>query len=263
MKRRLCFAVGVAAALTALVGCSKEPTPSTPDYELRTLTFEGEKWCALIDSKQYDGALLYGQGNTYSWYDEANTELMHSFTTPYWDGGHAISNYVVEDYTALPEGYFGWYELQLSTPNGGNGGSANFAVHNGYCDEFNGKIAPALEFKDGVERVVESMWVMNTSYMLNTLTYGDGYAGPATEATTLKIVAMGYNAMGEEVSRATFALCNRGELVTEWTKWDLTSLGKVAKVAFNLEASSDLIGEWGLACPAYFAYDDITVRFEK
>jgi hypothetical protein len=105
------------------------------------------------------------------------------------------------------------------------------------------------------------MWVMNTSYMLNTLTYGDGYAGPATEATTLKIVAMGYNAMGEEVSRATFALCNCGELITEWTKWDLTSLGKVAKVAFNLEASSDLIGEWGLASPAYFAYDDVAVRF--
>jgi hypothetical protein len=52
-------------------------------------------------------------------------------------------------------------------------------------------------------------------------------------------------------------------LITEWTKWDLTSLGKVAKVAFNLEASSDLIGEWGLASPAYFAYDDVTVRFEK
>jgi hypothetical protein len=51
------------------------------------------------------------------------------------------------------------------------------------------------------------------------------------------------------------------KFVTEWTKWDLSSLGKVVKVAFNLVGSDDMVGDYGLAVPGYFAYDDVTVRF--
>lgn len=47
----------------------------------------------------------------------------------------------------------------------------------------------------------------------------------------------------------------------EWTKWDLSVLGKVAKVDFNITGSSD--NGYGFSQPAYFAYDDVAVRFEK
>ena len=50
--------------------------------------------------------------------------------------------------------------------------------------------------------------------------------------------------------------------ISEWSKWDLTALGKGAKVTLNFAASDDLIGEYGLNCPAYFAYDNIAVRFD-
>ena len=93
--------------------------PEAPEYELRTLSFEQEQWNGLIDEVQYGGSLLYADGGEYSWYDEGNTELCHSFVTPYWTGGHAISNYAMDDYTTLPEGYYGWYELQLSVLGGG------------------------------------------------------------------------------------------------------------------------------------------------
>ena len=257
--------VGITVVLTAMVGCSKETTPNEvgEGYKLRTLSFEGEAWNALIDEVQYNGALLYTEGDIYEWHDGDNTELYHTFTAPYWNGGHAISNFVVADYATLPEGYQGWYELQLSTPNGGHNDSQNFAIHNGYSDDINQKAAPTIAFKDNIERVIDHMWVMNTSYMLNTLCYGDGFSGPATETTTLSIVAIGYNSEGAEIGSTTFTLCNKGKVITEWTKWDLSVLGKVAKLAFNLDASSDLIGEWGLSCPAYFAYDDVAVRFEE
>jgi hypothetical protein len=49
--------------------------------------------------------------------------------------------------------------------------------------------------------------------------------------------------------------------VSEWTKWDLSGLGKVAKLRFNLVGSDDLYGEYGLGVAGYFAYDDVTVRF--
>lgn len=118
--------------------------------------------------------------STYYWYDEGNTELFHSFTTPYWTGGHAVSNYVIADYTTLPEGNFGWYELQFSNPIGGHNGSANFCVHNGYSDSFNSQIYDAslkgFEFADGVERVIDHMYITNTCYVLNSLTVGDSFA---------------------------------------------------------------------------------------
>ena len=98
------------------------------EIELRILTFEDadarftpymldyagvtiNKWSDLIDSQQYNGPLTYDfSGGLYTWYDENNTELTHSFVTPYWGGGHAISNYVIADYQNLPEGSYGWYE---------------------------------------------------------------------------------------------------------------------------------------------------------
>lgn len=253
-------------------------------YTLRTLSFEDadakfagytlyggteiNTWSDLIDDMQYGGSLTYTDYATdvYYWYDEGNTELYHSFTTPYWGGGHVVSNYVIEDFETLPEGHNGWYELQMANPLGGHNGSANFAVHNGYSDFFNSQIydssLQSLEFADGVERVIDHMWVTNTCYVLNSLMYGDGFNSPASETTYIKIVAYGYNANDEETGSVEFALCENGVLVTQWTKWDLSSLGKVVKVAFNFSASEDQIGSYGMNCPAYFAYDDVAVRWE-
>ena len=254
-------------------------------YTLRTLSFEDSDakfagytlyggaeintWSDLVDDMQYGGSLTYTDfvEDTYYWYDEGNTELFHSFTTPYWGGGHVVSNYVIEDYSTLPEGHYGWYELQMANPIGGHDGSANFAVHNGYSDFFNSQIYDAslqtLEFADGVERVIDHMYVTNTCYVLNSLSYGDGFNSPASESTYIKVVAYGYNAAEEETGSVEFALCENGVLVTEWTKWDLSPLGKVVKVAFNFSASEDQIGSYGMNCPAYFAYDDVAVRFDK
>ena len=256
-------------------------------YELRVLTFEDKdakftpytldyagvevsKWSDLVDDAQYGGTLTYANysAETYYWYDEGNTELYHSFTTPYWGGGHVISNYVIEDYENLPDGYWGWYELQMANPIGGHNGSANFAVHNGYSDFFNSQLYDAslkgFEFADGVERVVDHMYVTNINYVLNSLTYGDGFNMPATEDTYLKVIAYGFNAADEKVGELEFYLCNgASNILKTWQKWDLSALGKVTKIAFNITASEDQCGSYGLNCPAYFAYDDVAVRFEK
>ena len=261
--------------------------PKALDYELRVLTFEDEdakftpysldyanktinKWSDLVDDAQYGGTLTYNNYGeaTYYWYDENNTEIEHSFTTPYWGGGHAISNFVIENYETLPEGHYGWYELQFATPIGGHNGSKNFCVHNGYKDDYNSQIYDGklawFSFKNGKELVVDHMYVTNTCYVLNSLTYGDGFNNPATEDTYFKIVAYGYNVNDEEVGTAEFYLCKTGrQFVTDWQKWDLSSLGKVNKIVFNFSGSDDLSGAYGLNCPAYFAYDDVAVRFTE
>lgn len=256
-------------------------------YELRVLTFEDEdakftsytldyagktisKWSDLVDDAQYGGTLTYNNyaEATYYWCDENNTELEHSFTTPYWGGGHAISNYVIEDYATLPDGHYGWYELQFANPIGGHNGSSNFCVHNGYQDNFNtqiydGKLA-WFSFKDGKEQVVDHMYVTNTCYFLNSLTYGDGFNQPAGDDTYVKIIAYGYDTNNEATGTAEFYLVNgKNNILTTWKKFDLSSLGKVNKVVFNIEASEDQSGDYGLNCPAYFAYDDVAVQFTE
>ena len=261
--------------------------PKALDYELRVLTFEDEdtkftpysldyanktisKWSELVDDAQYGGTLTYNNYGeaTYYWYDENNTEIEHSFTTPYWGGGHAISNFVIENYETLPNGYYGWYELQFATPIGGHNNSKNFCVHNGYQDDYNSQIYDGklawFSFKGGKEQVVDHMFVTNTCYVLNSLMYGDGFNSPATDDTWVKIVAYGYNANEEEVGTSEFYLCNTGRrFVTDWQKWDLSSLGKVNKIVFNFAASDDQIGSYGLNCPAYFAYDDVAIQFTE
>ena len=272
---------------TQKVSLSIDNNTQLTDYaELRVLTFEDtdakftpyslgyanktiNKWSDLIDDPQYNGPLTYDyDAATYYWYDENNTGLQHSFTTPYWGGGHAISNYVIEDYESLPEGHYGWHELQFATPIGGHNGSSNFAVHNGYSDFFNSQIYDAslvgFSFEEGVERVVDHMYVTNTNYLLNSVTYGDGFNQPAGEDTYVKIIAYGYNANDEATGTAEFYLVNgSANILTTWEKFDLSSLGKVNKIVFNFAASADQSGSYGLNCPAYFAYDDVAVQFTE
>ena len=254
------------------------------DYELRTLTFEDadahftpytldyanktiSTWSDLVDDAQYNGTLTYTAGGVYKWCDAQNTLLTHSFTTPYWNGGHAISNFTNPGFTNndLPANT-AWYELQFATLDGGNNGSKNFCVHNGHVDDYNADYTTmqTIAFADGKARVIDHMYITNTCYVLNSLVYGDGYNPPANDTTTFHIVAIGQDANGHEISRTTFALYNgKDSLLTEWKKWDLSVLGEVNAVAFNIVGTNDLYGQWGLNAPAYFAYDDVAVRFSK
>ena len=245
------------------------------DYTLRTLTFEDEDaqfssyhlnyadkdintWSDLIDIDQYGGPLLYGQdgagmGDPYYWQDDDNTELMyvmpfymdgHSF----YNGGHAISNYTAWDCDNWEN-----YNNQLSVyGTGGHNGSRNFAI----CACLNPSVPPRLAFGDGVARVIDHMYV-NISTMLKRYLQEN-----STSLQWINIVAVGYDHIGNEVSNAIFTLSEGGtkNIVTEWTKWDLSILGEVAYVEFMMTQGSDYIHE---GAPAIFAYDDVAVRFPK
>lgn len=290
------------------------------DYELRVLTFEDadakfepysldyagveiNTWSNLIDSPQYGGPLTYGDYMTtmYTWWDENNTELMHTFPDNYaycfWGGGHAISNYwgegysdedrdkhiakyYGEDYVAENAGndqMLGWFNLQLLIPVKAHSGD-NFCVHYGYKDFFSYvENLPELSFADGEARVIDHMWVTNTNYTLNQLyngvkseagnTFGGNWEG-LTENAWLKIVAQGFDdvdadAYAEPISEVEFYLVQGMNVVTDWQKWDLSGLGKVAKVRFNFAYSDEMGGRYGFTIPGYFAYDDVAVRFDK
>ena len=237
----------------------------------------------------------------YYWYDEGNTELYHMFPDNYafcyWGGGHAISNYwgagyadedrnahilkyygqaYLDQWAGKPgaDGALGWFLLQLMTPIAPHSGN-NFCVHYGYKDFFSYiENLPELSFADGESRVIDHMYVTNTNYTLNQLhngvkseegnSFGGNWSGLKEDAW-LKIVAQGFESVDDDepVSEAEFYLVNGLNVVEAWQKWDLSVLGKVAKVRFNFLYSEEMGGKYGFTIPGYFAYDDIAVRFDK
>ena len=237
----------------------------------------------------------------YYWYDEGNTELFHMFPDNYafcyWGGGHAISNYwgagyadedrnghilkyygqeYLDQWAGKPgaDGALGWFLLQLMTPVAPHSGD-NFCVHYGYKDFFSYiENLPELSFADGEARVIDHMWVTNTNYTLNQLyngvkseegnSFGGNWTGLKEDAW-LKIVAQGFESVedDEPTTETEFYLVNGLNVVEDWQKWDLSGLGKVAKVRFNFLYSEEMGGKYGFTIPGYFAYDDIAVRFDK
>lgn len=259
-----------------------------PEYELRYLTFEDEDarftpyelyyagaeigtWSDLIDEPEYGGPLCYGDymNCEYTWWDEGNTELAHTFPYNYyaycfWGGGHAVSNYASTDY--INNGY---YENQLTVyaPEGagGHNGSKNFCMHFGYKDgsPWNGtEFLPALSFADGEARIIDHMYVNNSTYAINCYMNGNGLTANIGDEDWVKLIAIGYDADGNETGTAEFYMVDGPDhIITEWSKWDLSSLGAVVSIEFNVTGSSD--NGYGFSQPAYFAYDDVAVRFEK
>ena len=267
-------------------------------YYLDYAGAEISTWSDLIDNPQYGGPLTYGDylSAMYTWYDGGNTELYHMFPDNYaycfWGGGHAISNYwgegctdedrdkhiakyYGEDYVTENAGndaMLGWFNLQFMTPVKAHSGD-NFCVHYGYKDFFSYvENLPEWTFADGQARIIDHMYVTNTSYTLNQLyngvkseegnSFGGNWTG-LTEDAWLKIVAMGFENTDDDepIAEVEFYLVNGYNVVEDWQKWDLSELGAVAKVQFNFLYSDEMGGRYGFTIPGYFAYDDVTVRF--
>ena len=56
------------------------------------------------------------------------------------------------------------------------------------------------------------------------------------------------------------------EWAQDWTKWDLSSLGAVTKIALHMEEAQSVTYDsvtYYYCSPLFFAIDDITVRFEE
>ncbi len=164
-----------------------------------------------------------------------------------------MSNYADTDFANCD------FKRQLAVyAAGGHNGSKNFCVHNGTVasgDTYSKR--PSFYFKDGTERIVDHMWVANTAYVVNAIVNGDGQSPAFGQGDFLKVVAIGIDTDGKETGRCEIFLAKDTDYLKEWTKWSLASLGKVARIEFNVEGSK--MGTYGLTTPAYFAYDDVLV----
>ena len=228
--------------------------------------FEGPGWNALIDNPQYNGELLYKQEG-YSWYDPC-TDLAHavnngSYGQYYYCGGMAVSNYCTTDYASATS-----YMEQLTVYAEAMHSGQNCIVSNGYHSSWSAYgmgDCPVLEFKSAAA-YIESVWVANTCYSYTAAIAGlnkDG-AKPLTAEQSIWVRATGYTLDAEsnevEGTSLDFYLYKDGKdaLNGGWKKWDLSALGKVNKIKFDVQWNGEG-GADNFMHPAYFALDDITV----
>ncbi len=269
------------------------------DYELRVLTFEDKdvkegwssvvekasKWSDVIDPVQQMGEMLYGENNgggseqIYSWYDGGNTflfsELLDAWGTyAFYSGGEAVSHYCSKNY----EDYGNYmYQLtvyrpngsnEISTSGGGHNGSNNFCIHFGYIDDTGYGVAevPSVKFNDGVARVIDHVYVCLTTYLYNVLLNGNSLSGAMGDDGKFYVEARGFAKADDEQPTKKVSMCvaDKNGIITDWTKWDLSGLGAIEKLEFNMYGEgTGMDNNYGLSQPAYFAWDDMAVRFPK
>ncbi|MGV3610681.1 MAG: DUF4465 domain-containing protein [Fluviicola sp.] len=178
--------------------------------------------------------------------------------TGYWSGGFIYSN--TNDVTTA--GYTN--DFSAFTGTGGNG-SANYAVNYG---------SSSIDF--GTEKVLSSIQLTNSTYAAISMRDGDAFgkvfgsvngADGNPDGTNgedwFRLLIVGRDAQSAVTDTVIFYLADfrfadntQDYIVNTWQTVDLTSLGEIQFLEFELESTD--IGAWGINTPAYFALDNIT-----
>ena len=248
-----------------------------PAYTLDYCGVDVATWSDLIpaeDEQYYGGStLIYGDwsnpdGAPYTWTDQGNTQLSHTFPYNYDTYGFAGGGFVISHhYVTLEElenvGTAGMYNYQLSVL--GEKTDNTFAI--AYCDSKVGTdVKVELAFEDGVARQINKMSVVMTGLPIYSLLYGSDFSEAYDDDDYLKLVITGYAEDGStkelEIMLADGA--DPSTWVVDWTEVDLSSLGKVTKLAFHMDEAQQISYDGGetiyYKSPLYFAIDDVEVQ---
>lgn len=125
-----------------------------------------------------------------------------------------------------------------------------------------------MEFGDGEARVIDHMYVTIAAPTHYCITYGNNFSEAFDNDDYLKLVATGITENDTKTEPLEIMLAEGADYkLTDWTKWDLSSLGKVKAIEFHMEEAQKVSytganGPFYYKTPLYFAFDDIAVRFE-
>lgn len=250
-----------AAIALVMMSCEKEP-----DYTLSVVDFEDAISTYLASSEYGDN--LYNE--VYPDYIDVESDLKIGLASSgAWSfNGTFLSQRNNIDTAGYLNQCSAFYK-DASTGFGGNNGSKTFAVSYGYNSEdylYGSDSRTFLGFNTGTtEKVFDHFYVNNTTYAALSMRDGDASSPALTTANAdwFKLVITGIDAEGAETGEiefylADFRTASSAGIVTEWTKVDLSSLGEVNKLRFDLQSSST--GDYGMNVPGYFCFDDVTIR---
>lgn len=141
----------------------------------------------------------------------------------------------------------------------GAGGSPNFGV----------AYFGTPEIRLATPSFVAGAYFTNTTYAALSMLNGDSFAkkfggASGNDEDFLKLTISGWNAADQQTGAVDFYLADyrfadnsQDYIVRDWTFVDLSPLGAVSKLGFDLTSSDT--GPFGINTPAYFALDDLSV----
>lgn len=197
-------------------------------------------------------------------------------------GGFASSDYGFNNlYNATYESWDGWaysnttdtstagFTNQFSAVTGsGVDGSSNYGVS--YYSTWGANNTQILfGYESGqYAQQAKGFYVTNTTYAWDSMAHGDSFAkqfggASGTDEDWFLLTVYGldssYARTGASVEfyLADYRFADSAEdyIVTDWTWLDLTALGVIYGLEFELSSSDT--GNWGMNTPAYFAMDNL------
>ena len=235
-------------ALMVAIGCTKDGDKTI------MFTFEDVPSNYLAGPTS-EGANTY---EAYTGYHDPLTDIRFDSEggdyggTKYWSSGIAISKWTDK----VTEGYINQCSVYS---DGGHSGSDVFGVSYGSTSVY-------FNTTDA-EYVIEEIWVVNSTYAALSMTNGDSFGAKIfsyADGDWFKLTIKGYKSNSTietgtvEFYLADFRTATSPGIITNWSKVDLTSLGKVHSIKFELSSSD--VSAWGMNTPDYFCIDDIVVR---
>ena len=177
---------------------------------------------------------------------EFATGCMHDWDYWYWFG---YANQTGTTYVSLDDQW-------KNVVGGGYDGSKNYGV--AYAAAFNGPCYITVQNHTGGV-VVPGFYITNSAYAYNSLTGGDSFAKKFGKGDWFKLTITGYDAEGAVTGTKDYYLAdlrdpNKAYIINDWRYVDLSGLGKVSKLGFELTSTDN--GDYGMNTPAYFCFDN-------
>lgn len=124
-----------------------------------------------------------------------------------------------------------------------------------------------IKFAGNTDRIVHGMYVTNSTYAYLTIKNGNEYAKKFggkenRDGDWFKLKAIGYDNNDRQTGETEIYLADYRFLdstkdftLNDWTWFDLTPLGEVSSITFEMSSSDN--GQFGMNTPSYFSIDQV------
>jgi uncharacterized protein YuzE len=208
-----------------------------------------------------------GAGSGETGFTSGDTHFPHNDATYAWDG-FVYSN-MTDTTTAGHTNQFS------AITGGGADGSANYGIGyiptdyaSGTYDPIPQQVSFGAETGEDYNTTISGAYFTNTTFAYLSMRDGDSFAKQfggesGNDEDYFKLTITGITDTGEYTANSVefyladfrFADNEQDYIVDEWTWVDLSSLGNVIGLEFEIESSD--VGAYGINTPGYFAMDNL------